>query len=157
MSLIQNIAIVATDFAQHPFSDTGKVGPRDLSRNIILDKAFASPTISQEPLIRREQGDQGTHDAGQRRLAEVANYADQGPSKPPEPPKPGMPAHKIALLFFIVLTVGCLVANAALAFGTTEPYSSVQDKVFEALDWGFKTGVGAIIGVLTGKASNLNP
>ena len=152
MSLIANIAFVASDFVRHPFSDTGKTGLSSRMRRVVLDKKFASPTITKESQPPQNAADSSPLVAGDDIAAEAMEMR-RGPA--PEQPKSGMPMHKIALLALIVLTFGCLVANAALAFGTTEPYSSVQDKIFEALDWGFKFGAGAIVGVLTGKASDL--
>lgn len=154
MSLIANIAIVATDFVRHPFSETGKTGPPTRMRKVILDKKFASPTMSQAPYIHREHGGYAPHGAGDDIAQEIMGQK-QIDISPGPPPKPAMPLHKIALWFFIVLTFGCLAADVALAFVTDEPYTGVQIKAFKLLDWGFTTGVGTIAGVLTGKASGL--
>jgi len=64
-----------------------------------------------------------------------------------------IPLHKIALLFFFVLTIGCLIANVALAFYHDSTFTDAQQNAMGLLDWGYKTGIGAIIGVLTGKAA----
>jgi len=147
MSLIANIASVVTDFAAHPFSETGVTRLYPHKRKIVLDESFASPTVAHD---LPQSAQTIPLDASDDLAAEVA--AEQ-----PQPPRSshGMPAHKIALWFFIVLTVACLTANVALAFVTDGNYTAVEKEAIGLLDWGFKMGIGAIAGVLTGKASSL--
>lgn len=151
MSLIANIASVATDFATHPFSETEVTRLYPHKHKIVLDKSFASPTVTHD---RSQSAQTIPLDAGNDLAGEVAAA---GSTEQPQPPRSshGMPAHKIALWFFIVLTVGCLTADVALAFITDGNYTAVEKEAIGLLDWGFKVGIGAIAGVLTGKASSL--
>lgn len=150
MSLIANIASVATDFAVHPFSETDVTRPHPDKRTVVLDKSFASPTITHD---LPQPSQTIPLDAGGDLAAEATTSRVE--LSPPLQTSRGMPAHKIALWFFIVLTVGCLTADVALAFVTDGNYTTAQKQAVGLLDWGFKTGIGAIVGVLTGKASSL--
>lgn len=93
--------------------------------------------------------------AGDEIAAEVKAYNEAQKPLVPQPPQ-DMPAHKIALWFFIILAFGCLGAEVALAFSISDPYSPAQQDAVSLLDWGFKMGLGAIAGVLTGKAAALD-
>jgi len=152
MSLIANIGTVAADFVLHPFSDTELTRPSSKVRMVVLEKDFAAPTITKSSPTSRPNKIYSIHGAGDDLIPVPEEAAD---APPPAPPKPGMPMHKVALWAFIVLAFGCLIADVALAFTTNEPYTGAQNNAFKTLDWGIKTGFGAIAGVLTGKASDL--
>jgi hypothetical protein len=51
-----------------------------------------------------------------------------------------------------IFTIGCLVVSIALSsIWTTEPPTHFQEQTFEAIEWGYKIGVGLFIGLLGGK------
>jgi hypothetical protein len=82
--------------------------------------------------------------------------AERAKSKPPET-APGTivanPTYNWLLLGVGIFTIGCLIALIALSSIWTEPATHFQDKTFEAIDWGFKIGVGFFIGLLGGKTT----
>ena len=55
------------------------------------------------------------------------------------------------LLFFMVIIVASLVLQVWLS-RVNNP-NDLQQRLFEHLDWGFKAGLGAIIGLPLGKAT----
>lgn len=114
---------------------------------MILTKSFGAPTISKTPPTppaNTPHGAGGDHEETIQVSPKVYFRHHTG-----------MPAHKIALWFFIALTVVSLGVILTLAFLTDGAYSEAQKDAVGLLDWGVKMGLGAIAGVVTGKASSL--
>jgi hypothetical protein len=59
--------------------------------------------------------------------------------------------YKIILIAVIVLTVLSLIIEICLAIWAHDPPTGFQNNLFGAADFGWKTGFGALIGLLGGK------
>ena len=71
----------------------------------------------------------------------------------PEAPQPIVlpPGFKAALIFVCGITVICFALEQLLAWLLPEPATHFQEQAFTAVDWGFKTGLGVLIGLVAGK------
>lgn len=67
--------------------------------------------------------------------------------------KSGGPGFKLALLAVISVTVVCLAAMLIIAFALHGQPNSVQAKVLDTVTNVFVAGIGALIGLIGGKAS----
>jgi len=81
------------------------------------------------------------------------NYAVP-PAEPPARRKAApMPTHKVVLWVLIALTVGSLGLYEYLAFSHPGPLTEFQKDAVKLLDWSYKGGFGAFLGILGGKAA----
>jgi hypothetical protein len=76
----------------------------------------------------------------------------QQPQAPDPQPQPLSSQFKLVFLAVLVITVLAGIAEIVLAFNWTTPTAN-QQNVFEAMGFTWKTGTGAILGLLGGKAT----
>lgn len=62
-------------------------------------------------------------------------------------------AYKWLLISVVLLCFGCLIAGIILAGFWKQP-TDQQKHAFDLLDWGFKSTLGAFLGLVGGKATS---
>ena len=63
------------------------------------------------------------------------------------------PSFKLVFWSVLILTVGSAIGALLIAFFAEEPLQTNQQTMFETLDTVWKMGIGAIFGLIGGKAS----
>lgn len=63
------------------------------------------------------------------------------------------PSFKLVFWSVLILTVGSAIGALSIAFFAEEPLQTNQQTMFETLDTVWKMGIGAIFGLIGGKAS----
>ncbi len=63
------------------------------------------------------------------------------------------PSFKLVFWSVLILTVGSAIGALLIAFFAEEPLQTNQQTMFETLDTDWKMGIGAIFGLIGGKAS----
>jgi hypothetical protein len=59
----------------------------------------------------------------------------------------------LLVLAMLLITLICLCAIVGLTFFTDQPLADIQNRAFGILDWGFKFGAGALVGLFGGKVT----
>lgn len=161
MGFATNVARVVGDVARHPLADTD----RQLHMAAMYVHVAGGGDIKQGKTDLFGPGQRSGTNAAAPEPVPEAGSADEAAPEEEAPLKAAVSGEvisvplstfKMILWFFFVLTAGCLIANVALAFSVNGPYSDAQTNAAGLLDWGFKTGLGAVVGVISGKAASLS-
>ena len=59
----------------------------------------------------------------------------------------------LLVVAMLLITVTCLVGIVSLTFFVSQPLAAVENQAFGVFDWGFKFGVGALVGLFGGKVT----
>lgn len=59
----------------------------------------------------------------------------------------------VLVVAMLLITLTCLVGIVGLTFFVSQPLAAVENKAFGVFDWGFKFGVGALVGLFGGKVT----
>lgn len=119
----------------------------DLAVKILVD--FVRHPFSGGPKIKEKLAPEPQMPPGAISFM-IGNFASDELRKLPMEP---MQAHKIALWVVIVIVFLCLGSQMAMAYAIGGEITELQKHLLSNLDWGYKAGLGAILGIIGGKAA----
>lgn len=116
----------------------------ELLRAALKNPFFVSYIRTRDPEPDEASFAESSLSAEQRRILKVLS-ATQIRTIPP--------SFKLVFWSVLILTVGSAIGALLIAFFAEEPLQTNQQTMFETLDTVWKMGIGAIFGLIGGKAS----